>query len=202
MEAYTGRDRMRDAGLPRRALCGVPLGTERQPVVGSAGVDGAAGGVRRWKAIATKGPWLLVPLLVTVLVVSGAPRSRVVREPPALPAHRSVQLLDDASRAADADGRWEAFLEVGDAARRIGAVAGSPETFDAKAREIYRSALARARQQESLDGVLRVAEALALLGDREGLKDSLRIAKVLAGGDPEAQADVRTVAAQFTDSRC
>ncbi len=149
-----------------------------------------------------KGPWLLAPLLVAVLAVSGAPRNRVVGEPPAPTAHHSVQALDDAYRVAAAGGDWEALLEVGDAARRVGDVADSPETFDARAREMYRSALARARRQGSLDGVLRVGEALAALGDREGLKESIRTARVLAGRDPEGRADVRALATQFTDSPC
>jgi hypothetical protein len=148
-----------------------------------------------------KGSWLLAPLVVTVLAVTGAPRSQVGGEPSAPTVHRSARAPDDAYRAVAAGGRWNALLEAGDTARRLGAVTGSPQT-DAKAREMYRSALAQARQQESLDGVLSVAEAFAALGDREGFDESIRVAQVLAGGDPEARADVRAAAAQFTSSLC
>ncbi len=199
MGAHAVRDGIRD-GLRRRALCDVALGAANQPVSARAGTDGAQSGVRPWRRIATKGPWLLAPLLVAVLAVSVAPTNPVVGEPPAPTVHRSVQALDDAYRVAAAGGDWEALLEVGDAARRVGDAADSPETFDARAREMYRSALAWARRQGSLDGVLRVGEALAALGDREGFKESIRTAKVLAGRDPEAQADVRALGALATQS--
>ena len=65
---------------------------------------------------------------------------------------------------------WEGMIEVGDAARRIGALTGLLKASEAKARRLYLAALGRARQQGSLDGVLRAAEALAALGDSEVVK--------------------------------
>jgi 16S rRNA (cytosine967-C5)-methyltransferase len=70
-----------------------------------------------------------------------------------------------------------------------------------KGRRIYLAALFRARQQESLDGVLRTAEAFAGLGDRELVDRCLRIAESLAARVPDAQARerVREVAERLTN---
>lgn len=62
---------------------------------------------------------------------------------------------------------WEGLVEVANASLRIGDVAGLRKTSEVKARWIYLAALLRAREQRSLDGVLRTAEAFAALGDRE-----------------------------------
>jgi hypothetical protein len=48
--------------------------------------------------------------------------------------------------------------------------------FDAAARQCYLGALFRAREQRSVEGVLRVAEALAQLGDLEVASGALHIA--------------------------
>ncbi len=95
--------------------------------------------------------------------------------------------------------RWEGRLAVGEAYLRIGGGAKGPQTAGAKARENYLAALFLARQQGSLDGVLRVAEAFAALGDREVVDGCLRIADrlALAGGDPRAPARVRAFREQL-----
>src|SRR5262249_59320853 len=111
----------------------------------------------------------------------------------------AMRIWNDAYRAALRDGRWEELTQVGDAYRRIGEVTGSQEAFDGRAREIYRQALYRARKQASLDGVLTVAEALAALGDREGVEQSIRVAERLAGPDPERLTDVRAFRARLAD---
>jgi hypothetical protein len=109
----------------------------------------------------------------------------------------AVRRWHDADRLVRASPGWEALLEVGDAARRLDDLAGVREPFDAQARELYLAALARARREESLDGVLRTAEAFADLGDSGLLEESLRIAKVLAGGNPEGEADLRAFARRY-----
>lgn len=88
---------------------------------------------------------------------------------------------------------WEGMLEVGDAYLRIGKVVGSPKIAEAKARRAYLSSLFRARQQRSLDGVLRVAEGFDRLGDQEVVTQCVRIAEGLAeqARDPRAQDRVR-----------
>lgn len=98
----------------------------------------------------------------------------------------------DAFAAALKSGRWEAMVDAGDAYLRLGAPAGIPRaSAEAKAQRIYLAALFRARQQSSLDGVLRTAEALAALGDREGVEQSVRIAEALAAQGRDAQATNR-----------
>ena len=106
----------------------------------------------------------------------------------------------DAYAAAVASRRWEGMLEVGDAARRVGEVASARMTADARARGAYRAALFQARQQKSLDGVLRTAEAFAALGDREVVAQCLRIAEHLAteARDPQASERVSTLSERLT----
>ncbi len=101
--------------------------------------------------------------------------------------------------AALAGRRWEGRLAVGEAYLRIGDAAKGPRTAAAKARANYIAALFLAREQRSLDGVLRVTEAFAALGDREVVDACLRIADRLAlgGGDPRAPARVRAFREQL-----
>jgi hypothetical protein len=67
--------------------------------------------------------------------------------------------------------RWEAMVEVGDAAVRIdkltGLPSGYPTAFRAEARQAYLRALFQARSARSQDGIQRVAQAFEALGDRE-----------------------------------
>jgi hypothetical protein len=99
----------------------------------------------------------------------------------------------EAYRAAIASRRWEALLDVGDAALRIGEATRSRQALEPEARRLYLSALFRARSERSLDGVLRATESFARLGDRDVVAQGLHIARGLAGSDPEAQARVRLV---------
>ena len=93
----------------------------------------------------------------------------------------------DANAAALQSGQWEGMVEVGDAARRL-------EAGRVLARQAYLTALFRARQQRSLDGVLRAAAGFGELGDHDVLDQALRIAAREAGLDPRANARVKDVA--------
>ncbi len=104
----------------------------------------------------------------------------------------ATHACEDAYRAALGSRRWEALVDVGDAYLRIGEAAGSRRGWEARARKSYLNALLRARQEGSVEGVLRAAEAFADLGDREVAEQGLRIAESLAAQDPEARADVRS----------
>ncbi len=97
----------------------------------------------------------------------------------------------DAYAAALGSRRWEGMVEVGDAVRRIGAMGGSRTAADARARRIYLTALFRARQEGSLDGVLRAAEAFSALGDPQVVVQCIRIAERLAAQRRDAQARER-----------
>jgi hypothetical protein len=80
--------------------------------------------------------------------------------------------------------RWDGFADVGDAYLRIGRASGAPARTVPRARDLYLSALFRARDTGSLDGVLRVASAFDNLGDREVVQQAVRMAHRLAGPHP------------------
>lgn len=157
-----------------------------------------------------KGVWLLALMALGAGAAAGQAlmgrgaglfppaRSQSVNEA-AAPIHAAALALDQAYRAAAAGGHWAELVELGHAFRRLGHVAGDPATFDAAALATFRAALTHARRQTSLDGVLRAAEGFGELGDRNGLKESVRIAELLAAGDPEAEADLRTLTTRFAD---
>jgi len=90
--------------------------------------------------------------------------------------------------------RWEGFADVGDAYLRIGRASGAPRHAIPRARDLYMSALFRARDASSLDGVLRIATAFDTLGDREVTMQALRIARRLAGPHPPAHVVDRLAA--------
>jgi hypothetical protein len=104
-------------------------------------------------------------------------------------AHRdmptALRAWRDAYAAAFASRRWEGMLDVGHAYLRIGDAAHARAAFVPKARQAYLSALFRARQGGSPDGVLRVAAAFETLGDREMVQQCVVIAESMAGSRRE-----------------
>ena len=104
----------------------------------------------------------------------------------------------DAYRAAVKSLSWEGLVEVGDAYVRIGEMAGDQKA-KGKAREIYLTALSRARREDSFDGVLEIAEAFAALGDRQLVRQALEIADLMAAQDPEAEADLEALRQRVTE---
>jgi len=98
--------------------------------------------------------------------------------------------------AALASRRWEGLMDVGDAALRIGEVAGLPRALEARARWIYLAALLLARERASLDGVLRTAEAFAARGEREVVNQCVGVAEQLAARAPRRGAPERLRAAK------
>jgi hypothetical protein len=93
--------------------------------------------------------------------------------------------------------RWHGMVSAGDVYRRIGEATGLRRSLETKAREAYQKAFFRARQQASVDGVLRATEGDAALGDAQMVGFGLRVAERLAAGDPEAQADIRSFRTRF-----
>ncbi len=89
--------------------------------------------------------------------------------------------------------QWEALLAAGDGSLRIADHVLVKLPYRARAAEAWRAALFRARAQRSVDGVLRVAEGFARLGDAEGLTQVLRIADGLAAADPSGEAQRRVL---------
>jgi hypothetical protein len=103
----------------------------------------------------------------------------------------ALRAANDAYSQALGSTRWDGMVSAGDLYRRIGDATGLKRSFEAKAREAYQKAFFRARQQASVEGVLRSVEGYAALGDSQMVGVGLRVAERLAARDPEALADVR-----------
>lgn len=159
---------------------------------------------KRWWA-AVIGAVVLAVLAATVLVYDryvARPGSAAERPVPAAWPSASVpdalargdigaaeRFWQEAYRVALASRRWEALVEVGDAWLRIAHAAGVPRRAEPAARRLYLKALLLARQEGSLEGVLRVTEAFHALGDRDVVVESLRLAEHLArSSDEEGRA--------------
>ena len=112
----------------------------------------------------------------------------------------ALRAANDAYSLALGTSRWDGMVLAGDLYRRIGDATGLKRSFESKAREAYQKAFFRARQQSSVEGVLRATEGYAALGDTQMVGLGLRVAQRLAGGDPEAQADIRTFRARLNDT--
>lgn len=108
----------------------------------------------------------------------------------------AVFAFQSAFAAALGSRRWQGMADVGDAALRLSSVTTPPRSMVTKARELYLSALFRARAERSLDGVLRITESFADLGDRQVVGQCLAIANALAvsRNDAEGLARVRALA--------
>lgn len=96
---------------------------------------------------------------------------------------------------------WRGLVEVAAASLRIGTIPGFAKASEARARETYWTALFRARQQGSLNGVLDAAEAFGALGDRTMVKQCIQVAESLAAlqGDAGGADRIRELAASLAD---
>jgi len=110
---------------------------------------------------------------------------------------RAVAAWRDAYGAALRSGRWDAMIDVGDAALRVGAVPEFRESPDAAARRSYLTALFLARGQASVDGVLSACRGFALLGDVAVVRQCIEIGHELAKSDPVAGGRVAAFAGRF-----
>lgn len=113
----------------------------------------------------------------------------------------ALRAANDAYSLALGSTRWDGMVAAGDLYRRIGDATGLKRSFESKAREAYQKAFFRARQQSSVEGVLRATEGYAALGDTQMVGLGLRVAQRMAVGDPEAQADIRTFRARLADTK-
>jgi hypothetical protein len=111
----------------------------------------------------------------------------------------ALRAANDAYSLALGSPRWDGMVSAGDLYRRIGDATGLKRSFEAKAREAYQKAYFRARQQASVEGVLRSVEGYAALGDTQMVGVGLRVAERLAARDPEALADVRAFRSRMGD---
>jgi hypothetical protein len=104
---------------------------------------------------------------------------------------QAVMLWREAYAAALRSRHWEGMVAVAHTYQRLGGLAGFGRASEAKARQTYRAALFRARQEGSLDGVLQVAEAFADLGDREVVDRCIVIARSVAVQARDARGEQR-----------
>ena len=111
----------------------------------------------------------------------------------------ALRAANDAYSLALGTTRWDGMVTAGDLYRRIGEATGLRRSFESKAREAYQKAFFRARQQASVEGVLRATEGYAALGDAQMVGLGLRVAERLAARDPEAQADIKSFRARIGD---
>ena len=74
-------------------------------------------------------------------------------------------------------GSWEHLAAAGHAALRIGDAPEFGESSRAAARRSYLRALVSARGDGSLEGILRICDAFATLGDRDVVHGCVRIAR-------------------------
>ena len=98
---------------------------------------------------------------------------------------------------------WVGLVEVAAASLRIGELPGFARASEARARETYWTALFRARQQGSLNGVLDAAVAFGAIGDRSMVEQCIRVAESLAAsnGDADARTRVRDLAERLAQRR-
>ncbi len=78
---------------------------------------------------------------------------------------------------------WEDLIAIGDAGLRIGGAVGARPSAELAARRVYFAALYRACREESLEGILRAAEAFAGLGEGEVVEECLGLAELKVDGE-------------------
>jgi hypothetical protein len=103
-------------------------------------------------------------------------------------ADTAVRAWRGARQAALASRRWEALLDTGDATLRLAEVPAWRAAATARARELYLAAFFRARDEGSVLGIRRTADAFARLGDTQVAEQCLRAARELPA--PEARGRV------------
>jgi hypothetical protein len=117
-------------------------------------------------------------------------------------AGESIRACRRAYSAALSHPSWLGLFTVATASLRVGTLPSLTRSAVALARESYWIAFFRARQQRSLTGVLRTAEAFAMLGDCNAAERCVRAAKALesSAGDA-AEIDPVCVLAHRSDQR-
>ena len=114
----------------------------------------------------------------------------------------SIRAWRRAYSAALSHPSWLGLFTVATASLRVGTLPSLARSAAAMARETYWIAFFRARQQRSLTGVRRTAEAFAVLGDRDAAERCVRVAEGLesSAGD-SAEMDRLRVLAHRLDQR-
>ena len=92
---------------------------------------------------------------------------------------RAFEMWRDVREQAWRSQDWQALVTAGDAAMRLEPLTGPRQVMREEARRLYLGALFRARAQRSTEGVHRVADAFARLGDTETAASARRVAERL-----------------------
>jgi hypothetical protein len=111
-------------------------------------------------------------------------------------AGESIQAWRRAYSAALSHPSWLGLFIVATASLRVGTLPSLARSAAAQARETYWIAFFRARQQRSLTGVLRTAEAFAMLGDRGAAERCVSVAEALESSAGDA-AEIDRVLGQI-----
>ena len=143
---------------------------------------------------------MLAAVVLIVAATSAAACRNSAVAPDGAPWERHVQVMDDALGRGDVraairarnaayvtaleSSRWEGLVAVGDASLRLVQLRGEGPAMLSEVRRAYLGALFCARDQRSVEGVLRVAEAFASLGDRDVADQVLVMASALAASSP------------------
>jgi len=98
----------------------------------------------------------------------------------------AIRAWREAYAAALGSDGWQGLVEVASACLKIGEIPGFRKACEAKARQTYWTALFRARQERSIEGIYQVAAAFETLGARAMAEECLRIAESFGSGEAEA----------------
>ena len=157
-----------------------------------------------------------VGLVLSSVLVSGAVSVRRAEgpttvSPSRVPWAHHLDTMDQALASGDAAGalkawheaygaalgsrRWEGFADAGDAYLRLAQASGAPASGLPRVRELYLSALFRAKDAGSREGVLRAADAFTAIGDHDVARHAMKMARRIPGGtisvDRQNQVTVR-----------
>lgn len=156
-------------------------------------------------------------ILLAVAVATAGCEARSA-DPNAARWEQYIQVMDDALTrgdvnaaemarqeavlAARASRRWDAMAAAGDASVRLSTSPGASPAVRPEARRIYRWALFRARQQGSLEGVMRLSEAFVELDDRDSARDGLAMVTAMlteSSGAHDVEDRVRALSSRLDE---
>ena len=95
---------------------------------------------------------------------------------------RARHAWESAHTAAIASSSWEGLIAIGQACLRIGGAVGARPSAEPEARRAYFAALYRACQENSFEGIMRIAEAFADLGDRDIVEECIGLVQLEQDG--------------------
>jgi hypothetical protein len=157
-----------------------------------------------------------VGLVLSSVLITGAVSVRRVEGPATVspsqaPWAHHLDTMDQALASGDTTGalkawekaygaalgsrRWDGFADAGDAYLRLSQASASPAAGLPRVRDLYLTALFRAKDAGSREGVLRAAEAFTAIGDHDVAGQAVKMASRMPGNttsvDRRSQLTVR-----------